>query len=113
MIGSDAIKLAIAGGFIVLTAILALRADRARPVVSPSPVHDKPDPSAVAPARAAGPTGRPRILTGEPAAPEQRKPASMRALKLLAGITTLAIAGAFGLLALVRALIAMFERIGD
>jgi hypothetical protein len=113
---SDTITLAIAGGVTLLTSLVVLRAagphapgkqdehagtvkevaeERPAPGVPPSP----------------GST-RPRILTGEPAAPETRRPASRRALKLVGGITLLAAAGAFGLLAVVRALISLFDRIG-
>jgi hypothetical protein len=93
MIDSDAIKLAISGGVLILTAIFVLRSGRTHPTV-------------------VVPSGRPRILTGEPAAPEQRKPAPRRALRLFAGITTLAVAGAVGLIVVVRALIEMFQQIG-
>jgi hypothetical protein len=54
---------------------------------------------------------RPRILTGEPAAPEPHEPATRRAIKLVGGVTALAAGGAVGLLVLVRALVAMFKRI--
>ena len=62
----------------------------------------------------APPTGRsrPRILTGEPAAPEPHRPATRRAIALVGGMTALAAGGAVGLLVLVRALVAMFKRIG-
>jgi len=55
---------------------------------------------------------RPRIFTGEPTEPEPGRPATKRALKLLGGLTVLAAAGALGLLALVRAMVSLFERIG-
>ena len=55
---------------------------------------------------------RPRILTGEPAASEARAPATRRAIKLVGGVTALAFGVAVGLLALVRALVAMFRKIG-
>ncbi len=59
----------------------------------------------------AHPRARPRILTGEPAAPEPHRPATRRAIKLVGGVTALAAGGAVGLLVLVRALVAMFKRI--
>jgi hypothetical protein len=62
--------------------------------------------------RATADPGRPRIFTGEPASTEVPPPASRRALRLVAGMTVLAAAGAVGLLALVRAMVAMFDRIG-
>lgn len=71
--------------------------------------------AAAAAAAATAPGGgrtRPRILTGEPAPAEQRRPATRRAAKLVVGIATLAAVVAVGLLALVRALVAMFNRIG-
>jgi hypothetical protein len=55
---------------------------------------------------------RPRILTGEPAAPEQHRPAGRRAIALIGGITALAAGGAVGLLVVVRTLVAMFKKIG-
>jgi hypothetical protein len=114
MIESDAIKLAISGGVMILTAILVLRSGRIPRVVETStPKHLPPLEESKASTRSAAvPSGRPRILTGEPAAPEQRKPAPRRALRLIAGITTLAVAGAVGLIVVVRALIEMFQQIG-
>ena len=53
---------------------------------------------------------RPRIFTGEPAPIEHGPPVSKRALKLLGGMTALAAVGAVGLLAVVRAVAAMFGR---
>src|SRR5437867_2402719 len=44
---------------------------------------------------------RPRIFTGEPISPEPGRPAARRALRLVAGLTALAAAGAIGVLALV------------
>jgi hypothetical protein len=67
--------------------------------------------TAAAPTPPAG-RARPRILTGEPAAPEPHRPAARRAITLVGGITALAAGGALGLLVLVRALVSMFERIG-
>ncbi|MFY9587938.1 MAG: hypothetical protein WAT66_10835 [Actinomycetota bacterium] len=55
---------------------------------------------------------RPRFLTGEPAALEPSRPATRRAIAFIGGITALAAGGAVGLLVLVRALVAMFKRIG-
>src|SRR5438093_3013601 len=49
---------------------------------------------------------RPRILTGEPAAAENRAPATRRAIKLAGGNTVLAAGGAVGLLAPDRARVA-------
>src|SRR5437867_2131099 len=62
--------------------------------------------------QASGVSTRPRIFTGESALPTHAKPAGKRALKLVAGMTALAAAGAVGLLALVGAIIKMFQRIG-
>ena len=55
---------------------------------------------------------RPRIFTGETTLPAASKPATKRALKLVAGMTALAAAGAIGLLALVGAIVKMFQGIG-
>jgi hypothetical protein len=55
---------------------------------------------------------RPRIFTGETTLPATAKPATKRALKLVAGMTALAAAGAIGLLALVGAIVKMFQGIG-
>jgi hypothetical protein len=55
---------------------------------------------------------RPRIFTGETTIPTPAKPATKRALKLAAGMTALAAAGAVGLLALVGAVVKMFQGIG-
>ena len=114
MIDSDAIKLAISGGVIVITAISVLRSGSTRsatkaPIPKHLPAADRPENPAET---VVVPSGRPRILTGEPAAPEQRKPAPRRALRLIAGITTLAVVGAVGLIVVVRALIEMFQQIG-
>lgn len=116
---SDTIELAIAGGLMLLTALVALRAGSVRPSTErrePAPAPGATPaaaPSDPVAAPVSGPTStRPRILTGEPAAPEPRKPASRRAFKLVGGIALLAAAGAFGLLAAVRALISMFDQIG-
>lgn len=112
---SDTIALAIAGGLMLLTALAALRAGSVRPSTERREPAQAPAaaPSDPADAPVSGPTStRPRILTGEPAAPEPRKPASRRAFKLVGGIALLAAVGAFGLLAAVRALISMFDRIG-
>jgi hypothetical protein len=76
----------------------------------PSPANEVPRAPLAQPP--AGRRARPRILTGEPASPERARPATRRALKLVVGITVLAAAGALGLLAIVRALVAMFEKIG-
>ncbi|MEX2554530.1 MAG: hypothetical protein WEB06_02735 [Actinomycetota bacterium] len=115
MIESDAIKLAISGGVMILTAIFVLRSGRTHPTAKPSPAEHLPqrsDPPKGSTEPVVVPSGRPRILTGEPAAPEQRKPVPRRALRLIAGITTLAIVGAVGLIVVVRALIEMFQQIG-
>ena len=113
MIESDAIKLAISGGVMILTAIFVLRSGRTDRAAKPAtPRHLPRDASPASIESAVVPSGRPRILTGEPVAPEPRKPAPRRALRLVAGITTLAVAGAVGLIVVVRALIEMFQQIG-
>lgn len=113
------IKVAVAGGVTLVTSVLVLRSG-----FPPLPVETEPGAGAAEPAatpspqppapatRTAATPHRPRILTGEPGVPEQRKPAPRRALKLVAGIAALAVAGAVGLLAFVRALISMFDQIG-
>ena len=118
---ADTIKVAVAGGVTLITSLLVLwaglpRSDEVAPTTDAAPVE--PERSAPAMREAAALTAastmphRPRILTGEPGIAEQRKPAPRRALKLVAGITALAVAGAVGLLAFVRALISMFDSIG-
>lgn len=115
MIDSDTIKLAISGGITILTAIIALRSGRTHPAGEPPAAEAlpaPPDTSQASTPPVGVPTGRPRILTGEPVDAEQRKPVPRRALRLVAGITTLAVAGAVGLIVVVRALIEMFQQIG-
>lgn len=121
---ADAIQVAVAGGMTLVTSLLVLRAGSAAPASTtehpPPRATTEPASTVVLPAEAgtstpptgSGAVSRPRILTGEPIDPEQRKPAPHRAMKLVAGITVLALAGAFGLLAFVRALISMFDSIG-
>ena len=118
---ADTIQVAVAGGVTLVTSLLVLRAGSVdhTEVAAPSPAVPATEPEAAyavaSPAApwTSGPPGRPRILTGEPAAAaEQRKPAPRRAMKLVAGIAVLAVAGAIGLLAFVRALISMFDNIG-
>jgi len=53
---------------------------------------------------------RPRIFTGEPVPLEPPEQPTKRALKLLAGMTALAAGGAIGVLALARAIAALFGR---
>ena len=77
-------------------------------VIAPGPATVNAEPSLASSSGRA----RPRILTGEPAAPEPLRPASHRAIKLVGGVTVLALGGAVGLLVLVRALVAMFQGIG-
>ena len=120
---ADAIQVAVAGGVTLVTSLLVLRAGSMnhaeaaeRPPDTPAAETVVPAPTAVASAHAPwmpATPGRPRILTGEPAAAsEQPKPVPRRAMKLVAGIAVLALAGAVGLLAFVRALISMFDSIG-
>ena len=72
-----------------------------------------PPPAAAVVAVPAGVAGtRPRIFTGETTIPTPAKPATKRALKLAAGMTALAAAGAIGLLALVGAIVKLFQGIG-
>lgn len=113
MIDSDAIKLAISGGVMILTAIFVLRSGRSA-TAGPATAdhHPRSDTLETSAPPMVVPSGRLRILTGEPAAPEHRKPVPRRALRLIAGITTLAVAGAVGLIVVVRALIEMFQQIG-
>jgi hypothetical protein len=116
----DAIQVAFAGAVTLVTSLLALRAgssgapsDADHTIEAPATETAAPT-AAVTPAvtHTPGSPTRPRILTGEPVAAEQPKPVPRRALKLVAGIGVLAVAGAFGLLAFVRALISMFDSIG-
>ena len=120
---ADAIQVAVAGGVTLVTSLLVLRAGSAAPASTtehPPSATREPASSAEPLAEAGrsttptspGAVSRPRILTGEPIDPEQRKPAPHRAMKLVAGVTALALVGAFGLLAFVRALISLFDSIG-
>ncbi|MGH2726395.1 MAG: hypothetical protein ACRDKS_05405 [Actinomycetota bacterium] len=115
MIDPEKIEVAGAGGAMLVTALFVLRAGAVRVpkadrhTENPTIVGATPPPAA--PAAAGARHRRPRILTGEPAAPELRRSGPKRALKLVAGITTLAVGIAVGLIALVRALIALFSRI--
>lgn len=116
MIDPETTKFALGGGFVLVTAGLVVRSGFRR--APPTHAHDVSRAEAAPAARAvpereiAGDGGRLRILTGEPTVPESRKSAPRRAGRLVAGITTLAIAGAVGLIVLVRALIEMFQQIG-
>ena len=69
------------------------------------------EPSPAAPTQPLGPRtdGRPRIFTGEPGRSDPEPPPARRAFRLVAGMTVLAAAGALGLLAIVRAMVAMFR----
>lgn len=112
MIDPDVAKVSLAGGLILGTSVIALRTGHVRrPREHAARVSPATAP-VVTPSAAAGSLTRLRILTGEPAAPEPRRPAPRRAMKLVLGMAVLAVAGAFGLLAFVRALISMFDRIG-
>lgn len=86
-------------------------APRPAPVLEETPATTPVVEAAATPLVPAG-RARPRILTGEPAAPEPQRPAARRAITLVGGITALATGMAVGLLVLVRALVAMFKRIG-
>jgi hypothetical protein len=115
MVDADVIKLACSGAVILLTAAIALRMGSPRAAPSPRLAEAAADVHSVETAsHAAAGGGRPRILTGHPPAiPEQRKPAPSRALKLIGGIAALAVGGAVGLIVAVRALIELFQQIGD
>jgi hypothetical protein len=80
------------------------------PTVAPAPVVSVAAATEPAGSVATAARGRPRIFTGEPAPLEHGPPVSKRALKLLGGMTALAAVGAVGLLAVVRAVAAMFGR---
>lgn len=116
MIDPEKFEVAGAGAAMLLTALFVLRSGAVRAPktdrrAEEPAVGDQPPPVAP-PAGAGAPRdGRPRILTGEPAAPEARRSGPKRALKLVGGITTLAVGIAIGLIALVRALIELFSRI--
>jgi hypothetical protein len=128
MIDRDLIETLIALALILACALTAIasaqppRKDRParakrerRPRRHPAPAPERAEtPAAMRDLTASPATGRarPRILTGEPAAPEPSRPAARRAITLVGGITALAAGGAVGLLVLVRALVAMFKRIG-
>lgn len=71
-----------------------------------------PPPAAAVMPSPAGAINRARIFTGESASVAAGKPPAKRALRLVAGITALAAAGAIGLLALVGAIVKMFQGIG-
>jgi len=114
MMLSDSTKVAVSGGVILATSMAVLTSavrgmrphqsehPRVAYDVAPAPVVD-----VVAPVDPA--SSKPRILTGEPGPAESRRPAPMRALKLVGGMTTLAAAGAVGLLVLVRVLVEVFK----
>jgi hypothetical protein len=82
----------------------------ARPEVSGAAPPPAEGAAAMMPAGAAA--SRARIFTGESILATTTKPATKRALKLVVGITALAAAGAVGLLALVGAMLKMFQGIG-
>lgn len=123
MIDSEAIKVAIAGGVLLATAGVALRhgvprsdhGRRSRRRTLPQLSGAAAFAAAAVPAdvlAGALRSGRPRIFTGEPAPAEARRHGSLRALKLIGGVAMLSLAGAFGLLVLVRAIVAMANGIG-
>ena len=55
---------------------------------------------------------RPRIFTGEPMNADPDPGAGRRALRLVGGLTLMAAVGAVGILAFVRAMVVVFERLG-
>jgi hypothetical protein len=92
------------------------RGSRAKSRARPGPLEVSgaapPPEAAAAIMPAAAVVTRPRIFTGESTLPTTTKPATKRALKLVVGMTVLAAAGAIGLLALVGAMVKMFQGIG-
>jgi hypothetical protein len=126
MIDADAIRYLAAFAVILATAMIALiggtrtppkpHAESATgPAVDVASGADAL--SATASQAAAAPAvpgnGRPRIFTGEPAHPEPRHPPARRAARLVGGVAVLAAAGAIALIAFVRAIMLMIQRIGD
>jgi hypothetical protein len=117
MIDPEKFEVAGAGGAMLLTALAVLRSGAVRVRKEDTGAHEPSlreqtaAPSPPDTAVASPQDRRPRILTGEPAAPELRKSGRMRALRLVGGITTLAVGIAVGLVALVRALVELFSRI--
>ena len=55
---------------------------------------------------------RPRIFTGEPMTADPDPGAGRRAIRLVGGLTLMAAVGAIGILALVRAIVVVFEKLG-
>jgi hypothetical protein len=126
MIDADAIRYGAAFAVILATGMIALVVGtRAPPEPHVGPTGD-PSPDAVLDA-AARPLGaaqidaapvapgsiRPRIFTGEPGHPEPRRPPARRAVRLVGGVAVLAAAGAISLIAFVRAIMLLIQRIGD
>jgi hypothetical protein len=113
MIDSDTVKLLIAAGVILLTGVVSVVAGARAPAgaAGTTPLRMPGQAPEDAPSTGEGEAAetRLRILTGEPGRPEARRPAARRALRLVLGIGVLAAGGAVGLLALVRALIALFR----
>ena len=114
---TDTAKAAVAGGTTLLTVVAvfgnAVRSmRREEPAGTPAKAETTSLTEPAPPHTPPTVRSKPRILTGEPAPPEHRRSAPRRTLKLVGGITLLAAAGAFFLLALVQTLVAMFKRIG-
>jgi hypothetical protein len=104
---SALVLLAVCGGIAIASAVprrapAPRQRERKRTAAEPSPA---------APTQSLGPRtdGRPRIFTGEPGPSDPEPPPARRAFRLVAGMTVLAAAGALGLLAIVRAMVAMFR----
>jgi hypothetical protein len=101
----------VSGASAVATIVAEAVADPSAPsAAATAPAHADEDTAPIA--RTTVVDSRPRIFTGEPAASERGAPAARRALKLVAGITVLAAGSAIGLLAVVKALVSMVQKIG-
>jgi hypothetical protein len=125
----ETVKLLVALGLILTGGVLVARSAGVPKGERPGPARRKrerrevlqvsgaaPPPAEAAtlssPAPAVFGSSRPRIFTGEPVVGEPDPGAGRRALRLAAGMTVMAAAGAVAILALVRGIVLVVERLG-
>lgn len=117
MIDPDLIRVGVAFVVTCVTATIAVVGGTRSELSEHSVERDAPPETAVATSTAvaaAGGSQRPRIFTGEePTRPEPSRSPGVRAVRLVSGVAVLAALAALALMAFARALILLFERIGD
>jgi hypothetical protein len=125
----DMVKLIVALTLILVSSLFAVRSAAPQKAERPAPARQRrerrsplqvsgaaPPAAALAteslPSPIVGGSFRPRIFTGEPVTAEPDHGAGRRAIRLAGGLTLMAAAGALGILALVRAMVEVVERLG-